>query len=62
MSRNGKDSEFNGNILDVRAVEDSIRATRKYTEGVKTIFKKHPVQGMDFPSPVLKLYCVIHLL
>jgi len=45
-------SEFCGGIISVRAVEDSIRATKKYTEGVQTIFKKHPVQGTDFPSPV----------
>ena len=50
MSNNGH--EFKGDILSVRAVEDSIRATKKYTEGVRTIFKKHPVQGTDFPSPV----------
>jgi len=50
-------SEFSGNILSIRAVEDSIRATKKYTEGVRTMFKKHPMQGTDFPSPVFcKLY------
>jgi len=49
---NNNKSEFKGNILSVRAVEDSIRATKKYTEGVRTMFKKHPVQGTDFPSPV----------
>lgn len=50
MSNNG--NEFKGDILSVRAVEDSIRATKRYTEGVRTIFKKHPVQGTEFPSPV----------
>lgn len=45
-------SEYSGSILSVRAVEDSIRNAKKYTEGVLTMFKKHPVQGMDFPSPV----------
>ncbi len=49
-------SEFVGSILKVRAVEDTIRATKKYTEGVFTQFTKHPVQpiqGEDFPSRVL---------
>lgn len=50
MSNNN--SEYSGSILSIRAVEDSIRATKKYTEGVRTMFKKHPVQGTDFPSPV----------
>ena len=50
MSNNN--SGFKGNIINVRAVEDSIRATKNYTEGVRTMFKKHPVQGTDFPSPV----------
>lgn len=50
-------SEFVGSILAVRAVEDTIRATKKYTEGVRTILTKHPVQGTDFPSHVLtKIY------
>lgn len=52
MSRNG--SEFAGNILKVRAVEDCIRATKKYTEGIGTMRKKHPVQGEEFPS---KMFC-----
>ncbi len=43
-------SEFTGSISAIRAVEDSIRATRKYTEGVVTLRKAHPVQGMGFPS------------
>lgn len=50
MSNNS--SEYSGNILNIRAIEDSIRATKKYTEGVRTMFRKHPVQGIDFPSPV----------
>lgn len=50
-------NEFVGSVLAVRAVEDTIRATKKYTEGVRTIFAKHPVQGEDFPSRVLtKVY------
>ena len=42
--------EFNGGIADVRAVEDAIRATRRYTEGIMTMRTAHPVQGEDFPS------------
>lgn len=45
--------EYIGNIPDIRAVEDCIRATKKYTEGLFS--KKHPqpIQGEDFPSRVL---------
>ena len=60
MGKNGKGSEFKGNIVNVRAVEDSIRATKNYTEGVKTIFKKHPVQGTDFASPVFCKYYEVY--
>lgn len=46
-----------GNIITVRAVEDCIRATRKYTEGITTMAKKHPVQGEDFASKLfVKFY------
>ena len=53
MSHNSR-IEFAGNIVGVRAVEDSIRSTKKYTEGIGTIRKKHPIQGEDFPS---KMFC-----
>jgi len=45
--------EYTGSITEIRAVEDCIRATKKYTEGVMS--KKHPqpIQGEDFPSRVL---------
>lgn len=51
-------SEFSGSILAVRAVEDCIRATHKYTKGLKNPLRsqsKHPVaiQGEDFASAVL---------
>lgn len=52
MSRH--QSEFVGAIMAVRAVEDSIRATQKYTEGVTTLKVQHPIQGDDFPS---KKFC-----
>ena len=48
-------NEFVGGILEVRAVEDAIRSSKKYTEGVFTKFAKHPnqIQGEDFPSRTL---------
>lgn len=46
--------EHSSNILLIRAVEDSIRATKKYTEGIVTGRKKHPIQGEEFPS---KAFC-----
>jgi hypothetical protein len=49
-----KSSEYTGNIVSVRAVEDSIRVTRKYTEGIGTIRKQHPIQGEDSPS---RMFC-----
>lgn len=49
-----KACEFSGNIASVRAVEDCIRATKKYTEGIRTIRKAHPIQGAEFPS---KMFC-----
>lgn len=47
-------TKFSGNIEAIRAVEDCIRATKKYTEGISTIRKQHPIQGEDFPS---KTFC-----
>ena len=52
-----KGNEFIGSIGDVRAIEDCIRATKKYTEGVQTIRKVHPIQGEDFPS---KEFCKLY--
>lgn len=43
-------SEFNSNIDTIRAVEDCIRVTHKYTEGLGTIRKPHDFQGEQFPS------------
>lgn len=53
MGRQRNGSVFDGNIIGIRAVEDTIRATRNYTEGVLSEFRHHPVQGMEFPSRVL---------
>ena len=48
-------NEFTGDIISVRAVEDCIRASRKYTECLFTKINKHPepIQGGDFPSRVV---------
>ena len=47
-------SEFEGNIIGVRAVEDSIRATRMFAEKMSTMRKRHPDlhQGEGFASQV----------
>ena len=54
------ESEFKGNIVSVRAVEDCIRATKKYTEGIGTMRAKAPVQGEDFPSKVFCKYYEVY--
>jgi hypothetical protein len=51
---------YRGAILSLRAIEDAIRATRKYTEGVGTTRKKHPIQGEDFPSKVFCKYYEVY--
>ena len=53
-------NEFVGSILAVRAVEDTIRATRKYTKGAFKSPVQHPVQGEDFPSRVLTEYYEVY--
>jgi len=53
-------SEFVGCILDVRAVEDCIRATKKYTKGAFSHPVKHPIQGEDFPSKALTEYYEVY--
>lgn len=55
-------SVFFGDILSVRAIEDSIRATRKYTKGAFSRPKRDTmsVQGEDFPSRVLTEYYEVY--
>lgn len=48
------------NIANIRAIEDSIRATRRYTEGIGTMRKKHPIQGEEFPSKVFCKYYEVY--
>lgn len=52
--------EYIGNILDVRAVEDSIRATRKYTKGAFSYAVRHPIQGEEFPSKTITEYYEVY--
>ena len=52
--------EYFGNILLIRAVEDSIRATKKYTEGVRTMRAKHPIQGEEFSSRAFCKYYEVY--
>ena len=56
MARN----EFVGGIMAVRAVEDTIRATKKYTKGAFTKPAQHPIQGEGFPSRVLTEYYEVY--
>lgn len=58
--RSSKRSEFTGTILAVRAIEDCIRASKKYTEGISTVKRRHPVQGEDFPSKVFCKYYEVY--
>lgn len=53
-------SEYSGNIQAVREVEDCIRATKKYTKGVFSRAKQHPVQGQDFPSKMITEYYEVY--
>ncbi len=53
-------NEFVGSILAVRAVEDTIRATQKYTKGAFTKPSQHPIQGGEFPSRVLTEYYEVY--
>ncbi len=53
-------TEYSGNIARIRAVEDAIRATRHYTEGVSSLLARHPIQGTDFPSRVLCKYYEVY--
>lgn len=55
-----KNKYYTGNIADIRAVEDSIRITKKYTEGIGSMRKTHPVQGGDFPSKVFYKYYEVY--
>jgi hypothetical protein len=56
-------TEIKGCILEVRAVEDCIRSTRKYTKGAFSRSAPHPqgpIQGGDFPSRLLTEYYEVY--
>lgn len=53
-------NEYVGSILKVRAVEDTIRATKKYTKGAFKSSVQHPIQGEEFPSRVLTEYYEVY--
>ena len=53
-------NEFVGSILAVRSVEDTIRATKKYTKGAFSKPAQHPIQGEEFPSRVLTEYYEVY--
>ena len=53
---------YKSSILLVRDLEDTIRATRKYTQGAFSKAVKHPqkIQGEQFPSRVLTTYYEVY--
>lgn len=53
-------SEYKGSVVAIRAVEDSIRATHKYTKGIFRKPAAHPIQGEEFPSKVLWEYYEVY--
>ena len=53
-------NEFVGSILSVRAVEDTIRVTRKYTKGAFSTPAHYPIQGEDFASRVVTEYYEVY--
>ena len=46
-----------GSIQQIRMLEDCIRATSRYTEGIFTEQKEHPIQGKEFAS---KAFCKVY--
>jgi len=55
-------TEYKTNILAARDLEDTIRATKKYTQGAFARVQKHPtpIQGEQFPSRVLTEYYEVY--
>ena len=53
-------TKFSGDIESIRAVEDCIRATKKYTKGAFASPIHHPIQGGTFPSKVLSEYYEVY--
>ena len=55
-------TEYKADILLVRDLEDTIRATKKYTKGAFAKATQHPtlIQGEQFPSKVLTEYYEVY--
>jgi len=53
-------TECKCDILTARELEDTIRATRKYTKGAFSRIQQHPIQGDSFPSKVLTEYYEVY--
>lgn len=53
-------TKFGGNIETIRAVEDCVRASKRYTEGITTIRRQHPVQGEEFASKAFSKYYEVY--
>lgn len=53
-------SKYNGDIMAIRSIEDTIRATKKYTKGAFLKPAKHPIQGEEFPSKVVTEYYEVY--
>jgi len=51
---------YKSSILLVRDLEDTIRATKKYTKGAFSKAISHPIQGEQFPSRVLTEYYEVY--
>ena len=51
---------YKSSILLVRDLEDTIRATKKYTKGAFSRVVSHPIQGEQFPSKVLTEYYEVY--
>lgn len=52
--------EYKSDILLARDLEDTIRATKKYTKGAFSRAPQHPIQGAEFPSKVLTEYYEVY--
>lgn len=54
--------EYKGNVLLIRELEDTIRATRKYTKGAfsRATKPQQLIQGEQFPSKVLTEYYEVY--
>lgn len=54
-------TELKGDLILIRDLEDTIRATRKYTKGIfRPKQQQSPVQGDGFPSRVLTEYYEVY--